>query len=157
MKKQARYFSTEIKQIDLDVNRTFRNHIMFMDRFGVKSVSPQEVLLRGRPCSICLSLSVTLDLQWSASHDSLSSKDTAHLDVRLQPHADTLWFQPRDTAPAHLLRKVVQAIKSTARAVLIQWPFTISVETLCSKEKNDNMRQHETFNLTSVVMYVLVL
>lgn len=55
MKKQARYFSTEIKQIDLDVNRTFRNHIMFMDRFGVKSVSPQEVLPRGRPCSICIS------------------------------------------------------------------------------------------------------
>lgn len=36
MKQQARSFSTEIKQIDLDVNRTFRNHIMFMDRFGVK-------------------------------------------------------------------------------------------------------------------------
>lgn len=43
MKKQARYFSTEIKQIDLDVNRTFRNHIMFMDRFGVKSVSPHII------------------------------------------------------------------------------------------------------------------
>lgn len=38
MKQQARNFSTEIKQIDLDVNRTFRNHIMFMDRFGVKWV-----------------------------------------------------------------------------------------------------------------------
>lgn len=36
MKQQARHFSTEIKQIDLDVNRTFRKHIMFMDRFGVK-------------------------------------------------------------------------------------------------------------------------
>lgn len=36
MKRQARSTSTEIKQIDLDVNRTFRNHIMFMDRFGVK-------------------------------------------------------------------------------------------------------------------------
>lgn len=38
MKLQARTFSTEIKQIDLDVNRTFRNHIMFRDRFGVKWV-----------------------------------------------------------------------------------------------------------------------
>ncbi|GAA6104549.1 USP6 N-terminal-like protein isoform X2 [Tachysurus ichikawai] len=36
MIKQAKIYSTEIKQIDLDVNRTFRNHIMFMDRFGVK-------------------------------------------------------------------------------------------------------------------------
>ncbi|CAL8359906.1 unnamed protein product [Lota lota] len=35
MKLQARSFSTEIKQIDLDVNRTFRNHIMFRERFGV--------------------------------------------------------------------------------------------------------------------------
>lgn len=39
MKEQARNFSTEIKQIDLDVNRTFRNHVMFMERFGVKYVS----------------------------------------------------------------------------------------------------------------------
>ncbi|GLD55687.1 USP6 N-terminal-like protein isoform X1, partial [Lates japonicus] len=35
MKEQARLYSSEIKQIDLDINRTFRNHIMFMDRFGV--------------------------------------------------------------------------------------------------------------------------
>ncbi|KAG1926804.1 USP6 N-terminal-like protein, partial [Pimephales promelas] len=35
MKEQALLYSSEIKQIDLDINRTFRNHIMFMDRFGV--------------------------------------------------------------------------------------------------------------------------
>ncbi|KAA8596033.1 hypothetical protein FQN60_011324, partial [Etheostoma spectabile] len=34
MKEQARRDSSEIKQIDLDINRTFRNHIMFTDRFG---------------------------------------------------------------------------------------------------------------------------
>ncbi|XP_060933029.1 USP6 N-terminal-like protein [Limanda limanda] len=44
MKLQARDFSTEIKQIDLDVNRTFRNHIMFMDRFGVKQQALFHVL-----------------------------------------------------------------------------------------------------------------
>ncbi|XP_074488332.1 uncharacterized protein LOC141765920 [Sebastes fasciatus] len=44
MKLQARSFSTEIKQIDLDVNRTFRNHIMFMDRFGVKQQALFHVL-----------------------------------------------------------------------------------------------------------------
>ncbi|KAM9853973.1 uncharacterized protein ACBR49_002614 [Aulostomus maculatus] len=44
MKLQARNFSTEIKQIDLDVNRTFRNHIMFKDRFGVKQQSLFNVL-----------------------------------------------------------------------------------------------------------------
>ncbi|XP_037307262.2 USP6 N-terminal-like protein isoform X2 [Pungitius pungitius] len=44
MKLQARNFSAEIKQIDLDVNRTFRNHIMFMDRFGVKQQALFHVL-----------------------------------------------------------------------------------------------------------------
>uniref|UniRef100_H3CYN4 USP6 N-terminal-like protein n=2 Tax=Tetraodon nigroviridis TaxID=99883 RepID=H3CYN4_TETNG len=44
MKLQARTFSTEIKQIDLDVNRTFRNHIMFRERFGVKQQALFHVL-----------------------------------------------------------------------------------------------------------------
>ncbi|XP_046898242.1 USP6 N-terminal-like protein [Hypomesus transpacificus] len=44
MKEQARISSSEIKQIDLDINRTFRNHIMFMDRFGVKQQSLFQVL-----------------------------------------------------------------------------------------------------------------
>ncbi|XP_061891721.1 USP6 N-terminal-like protein [Entelurus aequoreus] len=44
MKLQARNFSTEIKQIDLDVNRTFRNHIMFKDRFGVMQQALFHVL-----------------------------------------------------------------------------------------------------------------
>ncbi|XP_074522029.1 USP6 N-terminal-like protein [Halichoeres trimaculatus] len=44
MKEQARLYSPEIKQIDLDINRTFRNHIMFMDRFGVKQQSLFHVL-----------------------------------------------------------------------------------------------------------------
>ncbi|XP_038557919.1 USP6 N-terminal-like protein isoform X2 [Micropterus salmoides] len=44
MKEQARLYSPEIKQIDLDINRTFRNHIMFMDRFGVKQQALFHVL-----------------------------------------------------------------------------------------------------------------
>ncbi|XP_062847046.1 USP6 N-terminal-like protein [Trichomycterus rosablanca] len=44
MKEQARIYSQEIKQIDLDVNRTFRNHIMFMERFGVKQQALFHVL-----------------------------------------------------------------------------------------------------------------
>ncbi|KAF3686175.1 USP6 N-terminal-like protein [Channa argus] len=44
MKEQARLNSSEIKQIDLDINRTFRNHIMFMDRFGVKQQALFHVL-----------------------------------------------------------------------------------------------------------------
>ncbi|XP_068506489.1 USP6 N-terminal-like protein isoform X2 [Syngnathus scovelli] len=45
MKEQAKLYSSEIKQIDLDINRTFRNHVMFMDRFGVKQQSLFNVLL----------------------------------------------------------------------------------------------------------------
>ncbi|XP_059330397.1 USP6 N-terminal-like protein [Ammospiza nelsoni] len=44
MKEQAKSFSSEIKQIDLDVNRTFRNHIMFRERYGVKQQALFHVL-----------------------------------------------------------------------------------------------------------------
>ncbi|XP_043915524.1 uncharacterized protein LOC122791697 [Protopterus annectens] len=44
MKEQAKTFSAEIRQIDLDVNRTFRNHIMFRDRYGVKQQALFHVL-----------------------------------------------------------------------------------------------------------------
>uniref|UniRef100_A0A8D0GCW3 USP6 N-terminal-like protein n=1 Tax=Sphenodon punctatus TaxID=8508 RepID=A0A8D0GCW3_SPHPU len=44
MKEQAKSFSSEIRQIDLDVNRTFRNHIMFRDRYGVKQQALFHVL-----------------------------------------------------------------------------------------------------------------
>ncbi|XP_077913688.1 USP6 N-terminal-like protein isoform X7 [Halichoerus grypus] len=36
MKEQAQLFSRDIRQIDLDVNRTFRNHVMFRDHYGVR-------------------------------------------------------------------------------------------------------------------------
>lgn len=44
MKDLAKMYSTEIKQIDLDVNRTFRNHIMFRERYGVKQRALFDVL-----------------------------------------------------------------------------------------------------------------
>lgn len=36
MKWLARSQSPDIRQIDLDVNRTYRDHIMFRDRYGIK-------------------------------------------------------------------------------------------------------------------------
>ncbi|XP_075693456.1 uncharacterized protein LOC142660646 isoform X2 [Rhinoderma darwinii] len=44
MKELSKIYSTEIKQIDLDVNRTFRNHIMFRERYGVKQRALFDVL-----------------------------------------------------------------------------------------------------------------
>ncbi|XP_044537342.1 USP6 N-terminal-like protein isoform X2 [Gracilinanus agilis] len=44
MKEKAQSSSAEIKQIDLDINRTFRNHIMFRERYGVKQQALFHVL-----------------------------------------------------------------------------------------------------------------
>nr|XP_032804997.1 USP6 N-terminal-like protein isoform X1 [Petromyzon marinus] len=44
MRRQARERSPDLRQIDLDVNRTFRNHIMFRERYGVKQQELFHVL-----------------------------------------------------------------------------------------------------------------
>nr|XP_042715394.1 USP6 N-terminal-like protein isoform X3 [Chrysemys picta bellii] len=44
LKYRARGSSPDIRQIDLDVNRTYRDHIMFRDRYGVKQQSLFHVL-----------------------------------------------------------------------------------------------------------------
>ncbi|KAM7436732.1 hypothetical protein ABFA07_013546 [Porites harrisoni] len=44
MKKIARTQSPDIRQIDLDVNRTYRDHIMFRDRYGIKQQALFHVL-----------------------------------------------------------------------------------------------------------------
>lgn len=40
----ARKHSPDIRQIDLDVNRTYRDHIMFRERYGVKQRSLFNIL-----------------------------------------------------------------------------------------------------------------
>lgn len=44
MKERARLMSPDVRQIDLDVNRTFRNHIMFRDRYGIKQQALFHIL-----------------------------------------------------------------------------------------------------------------
>ncbi|XP_066524288.1 USP6 N-terminal-like protein isoform X2 [Hoplias malabaricus] len=44
LKKRARELSPDIRQIDLDVNRTYRDHIMFMRRYDVKQQDLFHVL-----------------------------------------------------------------------------------------------------------------
>ncbi|XP_041269360.1 USP6 N-terminal-like protein isoform X1 [Onychostruthus taczanowskii] len=44
LKCQARGSSPDIRQIDLDVNRTYRDNIMFRDRYGVKQQSLFHIL-----------------------------------------------------------------------------------------------------------------
>lgn len=44
MKERSRKWSPDIRQIDLDVNRTYRDHIMFRERYGVKQQALFHVL-----------------------------------------------------------------------------------------------------------------
>ncbi|XP_038667773.1 USP6 N-terminal-like protein isoform X2 [Scyliorhinus canicula] len=44
LKSKARIISPDIRQIDLDVNRTYRDHIMFRERYGVKQQALFHVL-----------------------------------------------------------------------------------------------------------------
>jgi len=44
MKKLARKFSPDIRQIDLDVNRTYRDHIMFRERYNTRQQDLFHVL-----------------------------------------------------------------------------------------------------------------
>ncbi|XP_067861236.1 USP6 N-terminal-like protein isoform X2 [Heptranchias perlo] len=44
LKSRARTISPDIRQIDLDVNRTYRDHIMFRERYGVKQQALFHVL-----------------------------------------------------------------------------------------------------------------
>jgi len=44
MKMSARKYSPDIRQIDLDVNRTYRNHVMFRERYNVKQQDLFHVL-----------------------------------------------------------------------------------------------------------------
>ncbi|XP_023236191.1 USP6 N-terminal-like protein [Centruroides sculpturatus] len=44
MREHARKWSPDVRQIDLDVNRTYRNHIMFRERYNVKQQALFHVL-----------------------------------------------------------------------------------------------------------------
>ncbi|XP_076370408.1 USP6 N-terminal-like protein [Tachypleus tridentatus] len=45
MKQRAKQWSPDVRQIDLDVNRTYRNHIMFRERYGAQQQALFNVLL----------------------------------------------------------------------------------------------------------------
>jgi hypothetical protein len=45
MKELGRRKSPDIKQIDVDVLRTFRNHVMYRERYGIKQQALFHVLV----------------------------------------------------------------------------------------------------------------
>ena len=44
MRDLARRYSPDIRQIDLDVNRTYRDHVMFRERYNHRQVALFHVL-----------------------------------------------------------------------------------------------------------------
>ena len=44
MRKLARLWSPDLRQIDLDVNRTYRDHLMFRERYGLKQQALFHIL-----------------------------------------------------------------------------------------------------------------
>ena len=44
MRRLARLWSPDLRQIDLDVNRTYRDHLMFRERYGLKQQALFHVL-----------------------------------------------------------------------------------------------------------------
>ncbi len=44
MRRLARKYSPDIRQIDLDVNRTYRDHVMFRERYNHRQVALFHVL-----------------------------------------------------------------------------------------------------------------
>lgn len=44
MRKLAREWSPDLRQIDLDVNRTYRDHLMFRERYGLKQQALFHIL-----------------------------------------------------------------------------------------------------------------
>lgn len=44
MRRLARLYSPDLRQIDLDVNRTYRDHLMFRERYGLKQQALFHVL-----------------------------------------------------------------------------------------------------------------
>ena len=44
MRRLARLWSPDLRQIDLDVNRTYRDHLMFRERYGLKQQALFHIL-----------------------------------------------------------------------------------------------------------------
>ena len=66
MRDLGRHTSPDIRQIDLDVLRTFRNHIMFRERYGIKQQALFHVLVAYsmyNPVSCCLFSTVLINVR----------------------------------------------------------------------------------------------
>ncbi|KAK2563822.1 USP6 N-terminal-like protein [Acropora cervicornis] len=104
MKWLARSQSPDIRQIDLDVNRTYRDHIMFRDRYGIKQQALFHVLaaysmynvevgycqgMSGIAALLLMYLNEEL-LRFQEHHDKILKKLLSRLFKNLTPFTLTL-------------------------------------------------------------------
>ncbi|XP_070763989.1 USP6 N-terminal-like protein [Enoplosus armatus] len=177
MKQQACSFSTEIKQIDLDVNRTFRNHIMFMDRFGVKQQALFHVLaaysVYNTEVSYCQGMSQIAaillmylneeDAFWALSQLLTNSKHAMHGFFipgfpklqRFQAHHELILSKMLPKLKKHLDREqMTTGIYSTKwflQCFIDRTPFTLTLRLwdiyILEGEKTLNAMAYTTFKL----------
>uniref|UniRef100_A0A3Q3W204 Rab-GAP TBC domain-containing protein n=1 Tax=Mola mola TaxID=94237 RepID=A0A3Q3W204_MOLML len=146
--EQARLYSTEIKQIDLDINRTFRKHVMFMDRFGVKAAwgimgktplilccGPQEVSYCQGMSQIAALLLMYMneeDAFWALSQLLTNQKHGMHGFFvpgfpklqRFQAHHDQVISKLVPRLKKHLVRS---ATKWFLQCFIDRTPFTLTL------------------------------
>ncbi|XP_005089324.2 USP6 N-terminal-like protein [Aplysia californica] len=153
MRNRARTKSTSIRQIDLDVNRTYRNHIMFRERYGVKQQALFHVLaaysVYNTEVGYCQGMSEIAALLlmylneeeafWGLSQLFISPKHTMHgffmhgfpKLLRFQEHHDTVLkkFLPkiRRHMERHEMYPTLYTIKWFLQCFLDRTPFHLTL------------------------------
>ncbi|XP_050394513.1 USP6 N-terminal-like protein isoform X1 [Patella vulgata] len=153
MRNRARNRSTSIRQIDLDVNRTYRNHIMFRERYGVKQQALFHVLaaysVYNTEVGYCQGMSEIAalllmylneeDAFWSLSQLFVSDKHTIHgffipgfpKLLRFQEHHDSILKKFVPKIRRHLEKNDIYAslytIKWFLQCFLDRTPFHLTL------------------------------
>lgn len=153
MKGRARSISPHIRQIDLDVNRTYRNHIMFRERYGVKQQALFHVLaaysMYNTEVGYCQGMSeiAALLLMYLNEEDAFWALSQLFTDkrhgmhgffmpkfpklIRFQEHHDTILKKFLPKIRRHLEREGIDSglytIKWFLQCFLDRLPFTLTL------------------------------
>uniref|UniRef100_A0A2I3GRL8 Rab-GAP TBC domain-containing protein n=1 Tax=Nomascus leucogenys TaxID=61853 RepID=A0A2I3GRL8_NOMLE len=140
LKHRARGCSPDIRQIDLDVNRTFRDHIMFRDRYGVKQQSLFHVLaaysIYNTEVGYCQGMSqITEDAFWALVKLFSGPKHAMHgffvqgfpKLLRFQEHHEKILNKCLSKLKQHLDSQEIYTMKWFFQCFLNRTPFTLNL------------------------------
>ncbi|XP_013783393.1 USP6 N-terminal-like protein isoform X2 [Limulus polyphemus] len=153
MKQRAKQWSPDARQIDLDVNRTYRNHIMFRERYGVQQQALFHVLLAysvynteigycqgmSQIAALLLMYMSEEDAFWSLSVLMTSEKHAMHGFFipgfpklqRFQEHHDTILTKFLPKLKKHLdkyeIHSSLYTLKWFFQCFLDRVPFTLTL------------------------------